>query len=93
MTRVLFPIRPVGAFILVILAVGCAETVSSGPDEVRIDTGQIGQLAPGTRQWFSWLQANEHCAEFGREPKLIDLQGSLAIYRCVVEEKQATPAR
>lgn len=75
--------RLTAATLVLCLSAGCAQIVSGGPEEVQVDTGQIGELAPGTRQWFSWLQANEHCSRFGKEPKLVDLKGSIAVYRCV----------
>ena len=65
---------------------GCTQVVSSGPDEIQVDTGQFGSLVPGTRQWISWFEANEHCAEFGKKPKLVDLKDTVAVYRCVTEE-------
>ncbi len=62
---------------------GCAQVVSATPEEVRVDTDWLGEVAPGTRIWLSWFHANEHCAAYGRKPKIADLKGGLAIYKCV----------
>ena len=79
-------IRLATAAALVFLVSGCAEIVARDTQGVSVDVGYVGELAPGTRYWFSWLQANEHCAQFGKDPKLVDLKGSVAIYRCVDPE-------
>jgi hypothetical protein len=86
MSRAFSDVRALAAVVMMITVAGCAEIVSSGPDEVQVDTGQFGELVPGTRQWISWLEANEHCSRFGRKPKLVDLRDSVAVYRCVPEE-------
>ena len=65
---------------------GCTQVVSATPEEVRIDTDWLGKIAPGTRQWLSWFSANEHCAAYGKKPKIADLRGGLAIYKCVEEK-------
>ena len=69
--------------LMVSLTTGCAQIVSASPEEVQVDTGQIGEIVPGVRHWISWLDANEHCSQFGKKPKLIDLKGAIAVYRCV----------
>jgi hypothetical protein len=77
--------RILAAAIAVSLAAAC-EIVARDADGVSVDVGYLGEVAPGTRAWLSWLQANEHCAQFGKEPELIDLKGSVAVYRCVLEK-------
>ena len=74
------------AALLSLIAAGCAQVVAGDAEGVSVDVGYVGEIAPGTRSWFSWLQANEHCAALGRKPRLVDLRGSVAIYRCVPEE-------
>ncbi len=66
--------------------VGCSTVVEATPEKISIDTGEFGEVMPGTRMWLSWLKANEHCAAQGRRPKLIDLRGSVAHYRCIDAE-------
>lgn len=65
---------------------GCAQVVSTTAEEVRVDTGALGEIAPGARVWLGWFHANAQCAAHGRKPKLADLKGALAIYRCVEDE-------
>lgn len=66
---------------------GCSQVVSATPEEVRINTDWLGEIAPGTRVWLSWLKANEHCAAHGRKPEIADFKGEVAIYKCVDEKK------
>jgi hypothetical protein len=66
-----------------ILLAGCTAVVEGGAESVSVDTGQFGEIAPGTRGWLGWLKANEHCAAYGRRPQLAELSGSIARYRCV----------
>ena len=72
--------------LLAVLVTGCAELVSGDAQNVRIDTGYLGQFAPGTRQWLSWLQASDHCALHSKSPEIVDLKGSVAVYRCVPDK-------
>ena len=37
----------------VLLIVGCTEVVKSTPNEIHIDTGELGQLVPGSRHWLA----------------------------------------
>ena len=69
--------------LLAFLLSGCAELVSSDARTVRIDTGFLGEIAPGTREWLSWLQARDHCALHAKSPEILDLKGSVALYKCV----------
>ena len=71
---------------LLVLPMGCAEIVSASPEEVRVDSGDIGEIVPRTRQWFSRQEANKHCSKFGKKSKLVDLKGPEAVYRCVPAE-------
>lgn len=73
-----------GLFLAVFLA-GCAQVVSGDSRMVNIDTRDLGEIAPGTREWLSWLQARDHCARYSKSPEIVDLRGSIAIYKCVAE--------
>ena len=72
--------------IFVALSTGCAEVISGDAQKVNIDTGDLGQIAPGTREWLSWLQARDHCVRFSKSPEIVDLKGSIAMYKCVAEK-------
>lgn len=65
------------------ITVSCTTITESGPDGVSVDTGDVGDIVPGARQWLSWAQADNHCASQGKESELIDLKGSVVQYRCV----------
>lgn len=65
---------------------GCSQVVDGTRDGVRIETGWLGEIAPGARGWLSWMNANEHCAGHGRRPQLAGLRDGIAVYRCVVEK-------
>ncbi len=65
---------------------GCTAVIEGGAESVSVDTGQFGEIVPGTRGWLGWLTANEHCAAFGRRPRLAGLSGTIARYRCVKED-------
>ena len=60
----------------------CTTAVRETADEIRIDTGFVGEIAPGTRGWWGHLRAREHCAQYGKQAELVDYQGSVAVYRC-----------
>jgi hypothetical protein len=79
-------LRRTGWAALGILLVGCTAVVESGPEGIRVDTGQFGEFVPRTRGWLGWFKANEHCAAYGRRPQLADVSGSIAGYRCVKED-------
>ena len=66
-----------------VLLAGCTEVVSGNAQIVSVDTGFLGEYAPGTREWLSWLQARNHCALHSKSPEIVDLKGSVAIYKCV----------
>ncbi len=68
---------------LAVLLTGCAEVVSGDAQMVSIDTGNLGVIVPGTREWLSWLQARDHCALHSKSPEIVDLKGSVAVYKCV----------
>jgi len=74
-----------GIFLAVLLT-GCAEGVPGNAQKVTVDTGYLGQYMPGTREWFSWLQAREYCARQSKLPEIEDLKGSVAIYKCVPDK-------
>ena len=76
----------VAAILIFALSAGCAEIVKGDAQKVDIDTGFLGEVAPGTREWLSWLQAREHCTRFGKSPEIVDLKGSLTKYKCIVEK-------
>ena len=65
---------------------GCAQVVSATAEDVRVDTGALGEIVPGARVWLGWHHAKAQCAAHGRKPKLVDLKGAFAIYRCVEEK-------
>ena len=71
---------------LAVLSTGCAEVVSGDAQKVSIDTGDLGEIAPGTREWLSWLQARDHCALHSKSPEIVDLKGSVAMYKCVADQ-------
>jgi len=78
-----------GRLLIVMSAIwlaGCSHVISATPDEVRVDTDWLGEVAPGTRIWLSWLSANERCAAYGKKPEIADFEGNVAIYRCVTEK-------
>ena len=71
---------------LAVLFTGCAEVVSGDAQTVRVDTGDLGDIAPGTREWLSWVQARDHCALHSKSPEIADIKGSVAIYNCVADK-------
>lgn len=77
-----------GAVVLlfVLLLAGCTETLLSNRDEIRIDTGDLGEIMPGAREWLTHRQALDHCRKTDREPELFDIKGRVMIYRCVSPE-------
>ena len=70
-----------------LLLSGCSDVVKSTPDEVSIDTGPIGNIMPGSRNWRARLTAHERCSAEGKSPGLYDLQGSVVTYRCVKDKE------
>jgi len=72
--------------IVAALLTGWAQVVSGDAQKVSINTGFLGKYAPGTREWLSWLQASDHCAMHSKVPAIVDLKGSLALYRCVADK-------
>ena len=72
--------------LMAVLFTGCAEVISGDAQKVSIDTGDLGEFAPGTREWLSWLQARDHCALHAKSPEIVDLKGSIAIYKCVADK-------
>jgi len=71
--------------LIAVLFTGCAEVVSGDARTVRVDTGDLGDIAPGTREWLSWSRAREHCTAHAKSPEIVDLKGSVAIYNCVAK--------
>ena len=76
----------VGAACLVVLLAGCTKITAGDANTVSVDTGDVGNIAPGTREWLSWLQAKEHCEKYSKVPEIHDLKGSKAIYKCVAKK-------
>ena len=72
--------------VLAILLAGCSEVVSGDAQTFSVNTGFIGEYAPGTREWLSWWQARDHCALDSKSPEIVDLKGSVAIYKCVTDK-------
>lgn len=66
----------------VLFVVGCAEVVKKTPHEVHVDTGELGQLVPGSRHWVALISAREHCNSLSKETTLEDLKEGVVIYRC-----------
>ena len=66
-----------------LLVVGCTEVVKKTPHEVHVDTGELGQLMPGSRHWLALISAREHCSSLAKEATLEDLKDGVVIYRCV----------
>jgi hypothetical protein len=75
---------------LAVLLTGCAEGVPGDARKLTVDTGYLGQFMPGTREWFSWLQAREYCARQSGSPEIEDLKGSVATYKCVPEKNRTS---
>lgn len=76
---------PLVALGAALLLSGCSNVVKATPDEVSIDTGQIGKIMPDSRHWFAWFAAHQHCSDEGKSAELYDLQGSIVTYHCVKE--------
>jgi hypothetical protein len=72
-----------GFVCMVVLLAGCTKVISGDAGSVSVDTGDVGKIAPGTREWLSWLQARDHCAKFAKVPEIADLKGAVASYKCV----------
>jgi hypothetical protein len=71
------------AIVLTFLITGCSEVVSGNGQTVSIDTGDLGSIAPGTREWLSWIQARDHCARYSKSPQIVDLKATIATYECI----------
>lgn len=69
--------------IAAIISTGCARVISGDAQTVSVDTRDLGEIAPGTREWLSWWEARDHCARHSKSPEILDLKGSIAIYKCV----------
>jgi hypothetical protein len=70
--------------VLILLSVAsCTSIETTSPDEISIDTGDVGNIVPGIRGWMSWFEANEHCSAQSKDAELADLRGTIAVYRCV----------
>ena len=76
-----------GVLAAVLVMAGCTQVVRATPGEIHIDTGWAGEVAPGTRHWWGWLAAREHCAEQGKLPRLADLRETVVVYRCVIADR------
>jgi hypothetical protein len=66
--------------------IGCTEVVKSTPKEIHIDTGELGQLMPGSRHWLALISATKHCEDLSKKATLEDLKGTVVIYRCADQE-------
>lgn len=78
--------RACGVVVAAALLQGCT-VARETPDEFQFDSGPIGEIAPGTRGWWGYLQAMRHCDQYGKDSRLVDLRGSIAVYRCVDRPK------
>ena len=77
----------IGALALcALLIVGCTEVVKSTPNEIHVDTGELGQLMPGSRHWLALISATKHCDDLAKKATLEDLKGEVVIYRCTDHE-------
>ena len=63
---------------MAVLFAGCSEVVSGSAKMVSINTGDFGDIAPGTREWLSLLKAREHCAQFSKDAEIAELKESVA---------------
>lgn len=86
MRHIIFGSRIAASMVLTILLAGCNEVVSGDAQTFSVNTGFIGEYAPGTREWLSWLQARDHCALDSKSPEIVDLKGPVAIYKCVTDK-------
>jgi len=68
---------------------GCAGVEQADEKTITIGTGDLGLLAPGLRQFISYLDARAHCAKFGKEASLFDLKEKTAIWRCEPPQTQS----
>lgn len=66
---------------------GCTTVVLESPEEIRIDTGFAGEIAPGTQSWWGHLGAGDHCDRFGKDARLVDTRGTVSIYRCLERKR------
>lgn len=73
-------------FCMAIVLAGCTKVVSGDAQTVSVDTGDLGNIAPGTREWLSWIDARDHCAQYGKSPAIADLKGTVATYKCVAKK-------
>jgi hypothetical protein len=77
----------IGALMLcALLIVGCTEVVKSTPNEIHVDTGELGQLMPGSRHWLALILARKHCDGLSKKATLENLQEEVVIYRCTDQE-------
>jgi hypothetical protein len=70
----------------VLLIVGCTEVVKSTPNEIHIDTGELGQLVPGSRHWLALISAKKHCDDLSKNATLEGLKEEIVVYRCTDRE-------
>ena len=67
--------RAAGCLVFALLLLGgCSHVVTATPEEIRVDTGWPGEIAPGARVWLSYLQAREQCAVHGRRPRTLGME-------------------
>lgn len=78
--------RIIGAILVVATIGGCVEIVRRTGDEVDVDTGQIGNIAPGLMDKLGWPAARGYCKDLGKVPRIKDIAGSVVTYRCVEPE-------
>jgi len=84
---ILSDIFRVGALTLyVLLIVGCTEVVKSTTSAIHVDTGELGQLVPGSRHWLALISAKKHCDGLSKKAILEDLKEEVVFYRCVDRE-------
>ncbi len=69
-----------------VLIAGCTEVVKSTPNEIHVDTRELGQLMPGSRHWLAMISARNHCNSLSKDAVLEDIKGEVVIYRCVSQE-------
>jgi hypothetical protein len=70
------------------LSAGCAQVVRQDTEEIAVDTGWLGRIAPGTQTMLGWPVAEYRCRQRGRSAELKDLKDAVAIYRCIGAEKK-----
>ena len=76
------------ALIAVASSAGCAQVERHDPDEIAVDTGWLGRIAPGTQTIVGWPVAASRGRQRGRRAELQELKDGVAVYRCIGAENK-----